>query len=237
VIQVIRDLYNRKYGKYGKIKSVVMWLLVITVVLTVGFVFSDQQASSQKNEASSQAMHYAGNGQDNRQDQSKCQAVVESATLVNDYTQSETDKIDVNTQHKSASRAVEGQYSSAMPIYRIDVSIREQKVRIYDEDRLIKEWIVSTGKNNSTPLGSFTTKNKGDWFFSEKYQQGGKWWVAFQGNYLFHSIPMDRDQNVISEEAEKLGMPVSHGCIRLKEEHAKWLYNNIPKGTPVIIYH
>jgi hypothetical protein len=53
VIQVIRGLYNRKYGKYGKIKSVVIWLIVITVVLTVGFVFSDQQASSQKNEASS----------------------------------------------------------------------------------------------------------------------------------------------------------------------------------------
>lgn len=241
---MIRDMYkNKKYGKYGRIKSGMIFLFCIAVVLAAGFTFSGQLEGTQskigidnsckKNEVVGQGTYYTAE----RQKKEKCQTAVESATLVNDSTQSETDKIDVNTQHKSVSRAVEGQYSSAVPIYRIDVSIREQKVRIYDKDRLVKEWIVSTGKNNSTPLGSFTTKNKGDWFFSEKYQQGGKWWTAFQGNYLFHSIPMDRDQNIIAEEAEMLGIPASHGCIRLEVEHAKWLHNNIPKGTPVFIDH
>ncbi len=121
--------------------------------------------------------------------------------------------------------------------YRIEVSISEQKVRIYDNDTLIKNWTVSTGENNSTPLGDFTIQNRGEWFFSEKYQEGAMWWVSFKdwGIYLFHSVPMDRNQNIIQEEADKLGSPASHGCIRLRVEHAKWIYDNIPEGTPVHI--
>jgi len=123
------------------------------------------------------------------------------------------------------------------PNYRIEVSISEQKVRIYDNDTLIKNWTVSTGENNSTPLGDFTIQNRGEWFFSEKYQEGAMWWVSFKdwGIYLFHSVPMDRNQNIIQEEADKLGSPASHGCIRLRVEHAKWFYDNIPEGTPVHI--
>ena len=34
---------------------------------------------------------------------------------------------------------------------------------------------------------------------------------------------------------ESTGKARSHGCIRLKEKHAVWIYNNIPYGTAVII--
>jgi lipoprotein-anchoring transpeptidase ErfK/SrfK len=47
---------------------------------------------------------------------------------------------------------------------------------------------------------------------------------------------MDRDKNVIINEANKLGVPASHGCIRLEIENAKWIYYNIPIGTPVNIH-
>lgn len=122
--------------------------------------------------------------------------------------------------------------------YRIDACIGEQKVRIYENGKVIKEWTVSTGMNNSTPQGTFTIQNRGEWFFSEKYQQGAVWWVSFKdwGVYLFHSVPMDRDRNVLEEEASKLGSPSSHGCIRLEIDDAKWIYDNIPAGTPVNIY-
>lgn len=126
---------------------------------------------------------------------------------------------------------------SKKPNYRIEVSTSKQKMYVYDHDTLIKEWLVSTGENNSTPLGKFTIQNRGKWFFSEKYQEGAKWWVSFKDNgvYLFHSVPMDRQKNIIEEEADKLGVPASHGCIRLKVEQAKWIYDNIPEGTPVYI--
>lgn len=122
--------------------------------------------------------------------------------------------------------------------YLIDVNVSEQKVRIYENGQLIKEFLSSTGRSNSTPLGDFVIENRGEWFFSEKYQQGGKWWVSFKGHgvYLFHSLPMDRNKSLLADEAAKLGTPVSHGCIRLKEDHAKWIYDHMPAATPVHIH-
>lgn len=124
------------------------------------------------------------------------------------------------------------------PNWKIDVSVSEQKVRVYDGDMLVKDWAASTGVNNSTPMGTFLLQNRGDWFFSSKYQQGAQWWVSFKdwGTYLFHSVPMDQQQTVITEEATKLGTPASHGCVRLATEDAQWLYRNIPTGTPVSIH-
>lgn len=126
----------------------------------------------------------------------------------------------------------------AQPKFLIDVNVSDQKVRIFENDKMIKEWLVSTGQNDSTPLGRFTIQNRGEWFFSEKYQQGAMWWVSFKdwGVYLFHSLPMDRDRSIITEEAEKLGSPASHGCVRLEIDKAKWIYDNIPQGTDVYIH-
>ncbi len=122
--------------------------------------------------------------------------------------------------------------------YRIEVSTGEQQLSVYYNGNLHKTFTVSTGVNTSTPLGHFIIQNRGAWFFSEKYQQGAMWWVSFKdwGVYLFHSVPMDRQKNIIQEEAEKLGSPASHGCVRLQVEQAKWIYENIPEGTPVHIY-
>ena len=46
---------------------------------------------------------------------------------------------------------------------------------------------------------------------------------------------MDKDGQVIQEEAEKLGQPSSHGCVRLSIEDAKWIYDNVPEKTKVVI--
>ena len=32
-----------------------------------------------------------------------------------------------------------------------------------------------------------------------------------------------------------LGSPASAGCIRLTVKHAKWLYDNVPVGTTVVV--
>ena len=34
---------------------------------------------------------------------------------------------------------------------------------------------------------------------------------------------------------DRLGVAISHGCIRLATSSAKWIYDNIPEGTPIII--
>ncbi|RKD29548.1 L,D-transpeptidase [Thermohalobacter berrensis] len=121
----------------------------------------------------------------------------------------------------------------------IDVDISEQTVRVYFEDILVKEMITSSGMiGYDTPLGNFEIQNRGEWFYSYKYQEGAKYWVSFLywGKYLFHTVPMDKDKNIIPEEAEKLGRRASHGCLRLKVEDAKWIYDNIPIKAKVYIH-
>lgn len=121
---------------------------------------------------------------------------------------------------------------------RIVLSQSKQRLFIIRNNRVEKEFIISSGlEDTPTPNGIFIIEpgRRGSWFYSEKYKQGGKYWVGFRGNYLFHSIPMDRNQNIIAEELQKIGQPASHGCIRMLVEDAEWFYKNIPDGMPVII--
>lgn|GEM_PF-1033644 len=123
--------------------------------------------------------------------------------------------------------------------YWIDVDVTAQLVSIMRGEEVVKTMVASTGvEGHETPLGTFEIQNRGEWFFSEKYQQGAKYWVSFKdwGVYLFHSLAMDRNQQVIPEEAAKLGQPASHGCIRLTIEDAKWIYDNVPAKTKVVIH-
>ncbi len=123
--------------------------------------------------------------------------------------------------------------------YWIDVDVTAQKVRIMQGDKAIKTMVASTGVQGAeTPLGTFEIQNRGEWFFSDKYREGAKYWVSFRdwGVYLFHSIVMDADQKVIPEEEAKLGKPASHGCVRLPITDAKWIYDNIPERTKVVIH-
>ena len=122
--------------------------------------------------------------------------------------------------------------------YLIHVDLDNQKTYIYKGTlknwNLEKTFPCSTGtKGKETPEGVYTIKEKGKWFFSDKYNQGGKYWVQFFGDYLFHSLPYNKEKTDIVDYT--LGKPSSHGCIRLKEEDSKWIYDNIPKGSKVII--
>lgn len=121
----------------------------------------------------------------------------------------------------------------------IDVSLAEQRVRVFRGDRLVRDMPASTGlPTHPTPTGSFRIENRGEWFFSEKYRQGGWWWVSFlnHGEYLFHSVPTDRQRRILPEEAARLGRPASHGCVRLSLEDARWVYDHVPVGTRVEIH-
>jgi len=126
---------------------------------------------------------------------------------------------------------------SSQPEYVVKVDISDQKVYVYRNGTQIRTMICSTGvKGHETPEGTFKIKGRGEWFFSKKFQQGGKYWVGFiGGTYLFHSVPTDHKQRIIEEEALKLGMPASHGCVRLSEDDARWFFNTIPDGSKVDI--
>ncbi|WP_415325104.1 L,D-transpeptidase [Clostridium perfringens] len=123
--------------------------------------------------------------------------------------------------------------------YLVFVNIAEQKTYVYEGSKndwtLDKTFTCSTGiEGKETPVGVFTVQNRAPWFFSPKYGQGGKYYVQFMGNYLFHSIPFDSDRTTVSDPT--LGVPASHGCIRLSVEDSKWLYDNVKNGSKIIIY-
>ena len=125
--------------------------------------------------------------------------------------------------------------------YTIDTSINNQLINIYNNGKVIKSFRCSTGllgdQDNETPLGVFFIQVKGESFFSDKFGEGAKYYIKFFSNYLFHSVPVDKNGNIIEEEEKKLGKPASHGCIRLSMDDIKWMYNNLPEGTKVSIHY
>jgi lipoprotein-anchoring transpeptidase ErfK/SrfK len=124
----------------------------------------------------------------------------------------------------------------------IDVSIKDQRVYIKKGEDTIYTMITSsgldTGPDTSTPRGTyFVEPERGLSFFAPQYQQGAKYWVSWKnhGEFLFHSVATDANGNVIEDEAKKLGQKASHGCLRLTMADAKWIFENIPERTKVVI--
>ncbi|MGE5483841.1 MAG: L,D-transpeptidase [Ignavibacteriales bacterium] len=121
----------------------------------------------------------------------------------------------------------------------VEVDQSEQRVFIHQGSKVIRTFVASTGLPDSpTPNGTFRIENRGEWFYSGKYKQGGRYWVSFlnTGEYLFHSVPMDKNRKIIAEEAAKLGQKASHGCIRLSVDDARWFYGKIPVDTRVVVH-
>lgn len=122
----------------------------------------------------------------------------------------------------------------------IEVSLvkNDNRVIVREGHDIIKEMPCSGGTmREPTVTGIFYIQTRGDYFYSERFKQGGYYWIRFYEQYLFHSVPFDEDYNIIEEEEEKIGKWASHGCIRLLLEDAEWFYVNVPDGTLVVIHY
>ena len=72
--------------------------------------------------------------------------------------------------------------------------------------------------------------------FNDKEGHTLYYWTRFCDDFLFHSILYDGGTYIESTEGNALGEELSHGCVRLRIENARWIYDNIPDGTRVIVY-
>ncbi len=130
--------------------------------------------------------------------------------------------------------------------YYIKVNKKLNVVMVYGKDenneytKLIKTFVASAG--NGTPIGTFTTAAKYE-TLSLVGNVWGHYTVQINGPYWFHSVPYyskaGADGNwddLEYEEYNKLGSLASKGCIRLSTIDAKWIFDNIKKGTTVEIY-
>lgn len=128
--------------------------------------------------------------------------------------------------------------------YKLVIDVSDQRVYVYQWDgssygTCIGEMICSTGlKSTPTPLGTYQAAGPtgtGEWYWFEQYKCYAKWGYRIIGGILFHSVIYSRGKVLNRTSVEKLGRPASHGCIRLKVEHAKWIYDNCPEGTTVVV--
>lgn len=99
----------------------------------------------------------------------------------------------------------------------------------------IQRYSCGDGKASTpTKKGVFTVGSKQRYFGSSSY----RCWYAtqFSGNYLFHSVLYYPANTPSRVKDGTLGRGVSHGCVRLALNHAKWIYDNIPRNTRVVVY-
>ncbi len=123
--------------------------------------------------------------------------------------------------------------------YTMILSQDNQKLRIYNNGKEVLESTVSCGvEAEFTPRGVFVIDkgHSGEWDFANAVDEGYQYFTAFYSHgYLMHSITMDKDKKVITEEAAKLGTAASHGCVRLPIPVAKYIYENVPAKSILII--
>lgn len=112
------------------------------------------------------------------------------------------------------------------------VDLNRQRVSVFTggakQWTLVKTYSCASG-NNTTPSkrGLFTIQDKGSSFVAGP---GAivKYWTRYSGNFMLHSIILTTSGAVCDAT---IGKRVSHGCIRMPLDMAKWYYENIPKGS------
>lgn len=140
------------------------------------------------------------------------------------------------------------------------VSTADNRFRLMQKDQVVREGLCSTGSyvrleadgqqqwTFQTPRGAFrilkkTEKpvwNKPDWAFveegrpvpplgaPERIERGvlGDYSLALGDGYLIHGTLYQR----------LLGLPVTHGCVRLGDDDLEAVYTALRVGSPVFIY-
>ena len=126
-----------------------------------------------------------------------------------------------------------------IPTYKLSVVVdKSQNTLILkgDED-ILKTYIVSTGVNNSTPVGVFKITDKlvnPTWYKPDgkviPYGNpanllGARWMGLSKKGYGIHG----------TTEPEKLGQQITDGCVRMKNEDVEELYGFLIPGTEVTL--
>ena len=125
--------------------------------------------------------------------------------------------------------------------YLLAVNRAASTVTVYtadEDDRYTVPFMAMVCSGGSdTPVGLFHTPIKYEW----RLLSGpcyGQYATRIWDAYLFHSVPYytQHKDDVEYDQFNQLGTPASLGCIRLAVVDVKWIYDNCPLGTPVIIY-
>ena len=132
--------------------------------------------------------------------------------------------------------------SVELPYY-IEVDRGMQVVRVYTigpdgtYSILAKEMICSTDTFERKPPNATYALDgeKLRWLVTLTPDSYAQYATRITGHILFHSLTYSamKPDHLNVESYEKLGTNASIGCVRLLCADAKWIYDNVPVGTPV----
>lgn len=119
--------------------------------------------------------------------------------------------------------------------YLVWVSRYTQKVVVYQGKKgdweVIRTFPCSSGANNTpTPEGIYDINGRTwRWNFDYYYVNNVS---IFSGGHAFHTILIDYGGSIYDG---RVGIPLSHGCVRMLPEDCRYIYN-LPMRTTVIVY-
>ncbi len=119
----------------------------------------------------------------------------------------------------------------------IDIDLTHQVMSIFENGLRKSSYKVSSGKRGmNTPTGTFHILSKGRRPWSAHYGLYMPWYMGFTSKgHGIHELP--EWPSGYKEGANHLGIPVSHGCVRLGIGPAKVVYDFASKGTPVVVHY
>lgn len=119
-------------------------------------------------------------------------------------------------------------------VKRIEVSLSEQRVYVYEGDTIIRTFVVSTGlPGTATTPGEWRINSHiviQDMGCVDGYDYCTKdvpWVMYFNGDEGFHGTWWHNN----------FGTPMSHGCVNMTIAEAKWLWDWTPLNTEVSVYY
>ena len=120
--------------------------------------------------------------------------------------------------------------------YLIMVDVDDPKTIVFEwwnnhwEPKFI--WECSTGAPETpTVTGVFSVGIKG-YSFGEDHGYSCYYYTQFYGDYLFHTRIYWANTHILRDVS--MNTRVSQGCVRLYDEDAKWIWDNVPEGTTVV---
>jgi lipoprotein-anchoring transpeptidase ErfK/SrfK len=119
----------------------------------------------------------------------------------------------------------------------LKVSLHQRRLTVIENGKVLQRYTVAVGRPSApTPTGRFAVTDRlltGDptgpygcciLALSAKSPHAIQGWAGGD-RIAIHSTP----------ETSSIGLPVSHGCMRLTLAEGRWLMSHVPLGTPTLI--
>ncbi|HNS02222.1 MAG TPA: LysM peptidoglycan-binding domain-containing protein [Anaerolineae bacterium] len=113
----------------------------------------------------------------------------------------------------------------------IDINLSSQTLTAYEGSSPVFSTLVSTGSTFATPVGTYSILYhvQSQRMTGPGYDLPNVPWVMYFTN-RGHAIHGAYWHN-------NFGQPMSHGCVNMRPEEARWLYEFTPNGAQVVVHY